>query len=185
MRVLCPNFYIGETERTAAASFQEHTSTATNALGKYKSAMLQHAREHGHHFRKEDMTILASEQDWAKRGIYEAAFIRTLKPAINIDPGRHTLSSHFDSILKKVIKAPAAPAPHNPDTEEPINPAPRGQGRPRKQHTIIQSQPNPQSGHLQQPDPQPQHQSQPPPQPQRQSQRIRDRRNRGSSSQPD
>ena len=168
-----PNpFYIGETERTAAARFQEHTSTATNALGKYKSAMLQHAREYGHHFRKEDMTILASEQDWAKRGIIEAAFIKTLEPSINIDTGRHTLSSHFDSILKKVIKAPAAPAPHIADTEELINTAPRGQGRPRKQPINTHSQPNPQSEQLQQPDPQPQ----------RQSQRIRDRRNRDSSS---
>ena len=181
----CPGTYVGETERTAAARFQEHTSTATNALGKYKSAMLQHAREHGHHFCKEDMTILASEQDWAKRGIYEAAFIRILEPSINIDPGRHTLSSHFDSILKKVIKAPAAPAPHNPDTEELINTAPRGQGRPRKQPTNSNSQPNPQSEQFQRPDLQLQHQSQPPPQPQRQSQRIRDRRNRESSSQPD
>ena len=39
----CPDFFIGETEITAAARFQEHTSTATNALGKYKSAMLHAA----------------------------------------------------------------------------------------------------------------------------------------------
>ena len=149
--------------------------------------MMQHARKHNHHFRKEDMVILASEQDWAKRGIYEAAFIRTLEPSINLDPGRHTLSSHFDSILKKVIKVPAAPAPHNPDTEELINTAPCGQGRPRKHPTDNYSQPNPQSEQSQQPERQLQHQSQPQlqPQPQRQSQLIRDCRNRISSSQPD
>ena len=44
--------------------FQDHTSTSTNSVGHYKSAMLQHARENGHHFRKEDVTILSSEQDW-------------------------------------------------------------------------------------------------------------------------
>ena len=128
----CPGRYIGETERTAHARFQEHTSTATNALGNYMSAMLQHARENQHHFRKEDMTILSSENDWVKRGIREAIFIKTLKPSINIDPGRHTLSSHFDSILGSIISAPPAPATHSAD-ENLINTAPRRQGRPRKQ----------------------------------------------------
>ena len=55
--------------------------------------MLQHAREHSHHFRKEDVTIVSSENDWVKRGIKEALFIKNLQPSINIDPGRHALSS--------------------------------------------------------------------------------------------
>ena len=100
----------------------------------------------GHHFRKEDQTILAYENDWVKRGIYEAAFIKTLEPSINIDPGRHQLSSHFDSILKSVISALPAPPPHNPETETLINTAPRRPGRPRRepnndQATATQSQP--------------------------------------------
>ena len=61
------------------------------SLGNYKSAMLQHAREHNHHIRKEDVSILASEQDWVKRGIKEAIYIKALNPSINIDPGRHSL----------------------------------------------------------------------------------------------
>ena len=76
--------------------------------------MLQHARDHGHHFRLEDQTILSYESDWVKRGIKEALFIRALNPAINIDPGRHQLSAHFDSILANHIKAPPPPPPHNP-----------------------------------------------------------------------
>ena len=132
----CPGRYVGETERTTSARFQEHTSTASNALGKYKSAMLQHARDHQHHFRKEDVTILSSEQDWVRRGIEEAIYIRALNPSINIDPGRHTLSTHFDDILSKVISAPPAPEPHKPETENLINTAPRRQGRPRKEVTI-------------------------------------------------
>ena len=131
----CPGTYIGETQRTAAARFQEHTSTATNALGKYKSAMLQHAKDHNHHFRKDDITILTSDHNWIKRGIKEAIHIHTLKPSINIDPGRHQLSNHFDHILRDTIKAPPAPAPHNPTTETLINTAPRRQGRPRREPT--------------------------------------------------
>ena len=110
---------------------------------------------------------MAHENDWVKRGIYEAAFIKTLEPSINIDPGRHQLSSHFDSILKSVISAPLAPPPHNPETENLINTAPRRTGRPRRDQNndiaiAAQSQPPPEnreSANLR-------------PQPQRQSQRI-------------
>ena len=84
----CPGTYVGETERTANARFNEHTSTATNALGKYKSAMLEHAKTERHHFRREDVSVLAREHDWVKRGIKEAIFIKALSPSINIDPGR-------------------------------------------------------------------------------------------------
>ena len=80
---LCEGRYVGETERTATPRFNEHTSTSFNALGKYKSAMLQHAREHGHHFRRQDVTFLDHE-DWVRRGIKESLYIRVLAPSINI-----------------------------------------------------------------------------------------------------
>ena len=111
--------------------------------------MLQHAREKGHHFRRQDVTVLDHEQDWVRRGIKEALYIKALSPAINIDPGRHTLSTHFDAILKELVVKPPAPAAHNAETEIPINTAPRRQGRPRLnanppnrlQDTPSQSQP--------------------------------------------
>ena len=95
--------------------------------------MLQHARDHSHHFRKEDVTVLTSKHDWVKRGIKEALYIIALKPSINIDPGRHNLSSHFDSILESTIVAPPPPRPHNADNEVLINTMPRRQGRPRRE----------------------------------------------------
>ena len=164
----CPGRYVGETERTATARFQDHVSTSSNALGKYKSAMLQHARENGHHFRREDVSILCSEQDWTRRGIKEALFIKTLSPSINIDPGRHHLTDHFDTILSSLIKPPPPPPTHDPDTESLINTAPRRPGRPRKQP-------------LSQPGPTNQRENNSPPsqrpstQPLRQSQRLRER----------
>ena len=102
------------------------------ALGHYKFPMLQHAHKNGHHFLKNNVTVLAHEQDWVKRGINKALYIKALSPSINIDPGRHSLSSHFDSILKELIRAPP-PQPHNADRENLMNMAPRRQGRPRKQ----------------------------------------------------
>ena len=162
----CPGRYIGETERTTSARFQDHTYTSGNALGKYKSAMLQHARENNHHFRKEYITILSSEQDWVRRSIKEALFIKSLTPSINIDPGRHHLSDHFDTILSSIMKPPPSPTPHDPNIEPLINTAPRKPGRPKKQTA---SQPSiPRGRNF--PSPQ-----RPLTQPLRQSQRLRDR----------
>ena len=119
------------------------------------------------------MTILASEGDWVKRGIKEAIYIKSLKPSINIDPGRHTLSSHFDQILAREISSPPSPEPHDPNIETRINTAPRRQGRPKKSPTISQAVTQPlqsSSQTITQPTPM----TQPNP-PQRQSQRIRQR----------
>ena len=150
--------------------------------------MLQHARDHGHHFRKKDITVLSYESDWVKRGIKEALFIRALNPSINIDPGRHHMSSHFDSILASHISAPPPPPPHNPEFETPINTAPRRQGRPRREA----STPNPASSQnasqrsqpgIEQQQPQQPQESQQRPLPQRQSQRIRDHLHQSQQSQ--
>ena len=65
------------------------------------------------------------------RGINEALYIKALKHSINMDPGRHHLSSHFDSILESTIIAP--PCPHNTDNEALINTMPCRQGRPRRE----------------------------------------------------
>ena len=131
--------------------------------------MLQHAREHNHHFRKEDMTVLSSESDWAKRGIKEAIYIKTLKPSINIDPGRHTLSSHFDQILAKEIVTPPSPKPHDHELETLINTIPRRQGRPKKSSVASPSTQPPQSSTQPIVTPMPMSQ---PNLPQRQSQRL-------------
>ena len=95
------------------------------------------------YFRKEDVTVLARESDWVKRGIKEAIYIKALNPSINIDPGRHALLTHFDCILKSSISAPPAPATHNDATEARINTAPRRQGRPRNALNRVTAEPTP------------------------------------------
>ena len=75
--------------------------------------------------------------------VKEAIFIKALTPTINLDPGRHTLSTHFDSIINNSIKKPPAPTPHNPQLEEKIRTIPRGQGRPKKApSTAATAEPN-------------------------------------------
>ena len=167
----CEGRYVGETERTVGARFQEHLSTTSNALGHYKSAMLQHARVNGHHFRKDDVTVLCSENDWVKRGIKEALYIKALKPSINIDPGRHALSSHFDTLLSKAITPPPPPPTHNCEEEPLVNTAPRRQGRPRKNDSNSSNQTAAKTIAPSQQQPGPRNR----PQPLRQSQRLIER----------
>ena len=59
-------------------------------------------------------------------------------PPININPGQHQHSNHFDSILSPHIAHPSPPAPHNPDCEQLINTAPWQPGQSRSQPTLSQ-----------------------------------------------
>ena len=68
------------------------------------------------------------EQDWIKRGIKEALFIKALSPSINTDPGRHALLSNFDALIKNNVRTPPTPAPHKAETKTLVNTAPRCQG---------------------------------------------------------
>ena len=113
--------------------------------------------------------IQISNATTRKRGIKEAIYIKTLKPSINIDPGRHTLSSHFDQILAKEIAKPPSPKPHDHELETLINTIPRRQGRPKKSSVASPSTQPPQS--LTEPIITPMRMSQPN-LPQRQSQRL-------------
>ena len=139
--VPCDGRYVGETGRTLTSRVEEHFSTATRFGGEFKSAILQHARDNGHHLRKEDFTVIDRDDDWFSRGVRESAYIHALKPAINDHPGRHQLPHVYDSLLSKVIKEPPAPLTHDAATEPLLNTAPRLPGRPRKNNEPGQTVP--------------------------------------------
>ena len=63
-------------------------------------------------------------------GLREAMAIRAIEPSFNRNEGRHELPHCYDSLLRKVIKKPESPTPHNP-TEPLLNTEKRGPGRPR------------------------------------------------------
>ena len=120
----------------------EHFSTAQSAPGQYKSAIMQHAADAHHHFRSEDIKILSSESGWHERGTREAIAIRAISPSLNRNEGRHNLPHCYDSLIRKVVKKPELPIPHNP-SEPLLNNEKRGPGRPRtrpsasEDHTAI------------------------------------------------
>ena len=141
----CPDndCYVGETERTVASRISEHFSTARiSGTSTLKSAVMTHAREKDHHFRRDDFSVLSSgDQNWHDRGIKEAIYIRALKPSINRDQGRHTLPPNFDSLLLQRIKRPSPPPVHDSNVEPLLSTAARRQGRPsRATQSQVQSQ---------------------------------------------
>ena len=150
--VPCDGRYVGETGRALSSRVEEHFSTATRFGGQYKSAILQHARDNGHHFRKADFSIIDRDDDWFSRGVRESAYIRALKPTINDHPGRHQLPHIYDPLLSKAIKEPPAPPAHDEALEPLLNTAPRLPGRPRRHNEASQTtQQRPQQQRQQQP----------------------------------
>ena len=130
----CTDSYVGESARAATAWNAEHFSTSQTAPGLYKSAIMQHAADAQHHFRKEDIKVLSREPNWHERGIRESIYIRGLSPTLNRNEGQHTLPHCYNSIIQKVVKKPEPPDTHQP-TEPRLNTAKRGPGRPRAQQT--------------------------------------------------
>ena len=144
--------YVGETERTVASRISEHFSTARiSGTSTLKSAVMMHARDNDHHFRRSDFSILSSgDQNWHSRGVKEAIFIRALQPTINRDQGRHLLPPNFDSLIQQHVKRPTPPSVHDANVEPLLSTAPRRQGRPSRQ-SQVHSQGNSQIGSQTQP----------------------------------
>ena len=123
--------------------------------GVFKSAIIQHAADAQHHFRKSDITILSRESGWYERGIKESIYIRALSPSLNRNEGRHDLPHCYDSLIRAAIKTPEPPQPHQPN-EPRLSTSKRAPGRPRvrplppedSEQTLAKSLPSPsQSNH--------------------------------------
>ncbi|KAI8486248.1 hypothetical protein Bbelb_359640 [Branchiostoma belcheri] len=102
----CQETYIGETERSLKARFQEHTrpSSASSEVSQHI-----HIESPGHHVSLDTVRILDTEQDYFLRGVKEAIYIRAHHPTLNRDGGRHRLPDTFDPVLTSHFKEATAP----------------------------------------------------------------------------
>ena len=93
----CSSFYVGETERVLKDRSAEHRrpSSTTSEV----SAHLHLDGRPKHHISPESISILDRDDDWLRRGIKEAIYIRGLKPDINVRPGRYNLSHTWDALI--------------------------------------------------------------------------------------
>ena len=92
----CSKDYIGETERNLKARFMEHRRPSSTS-----SEVSRHIHDcnPGHGISLDNVKILDREPAWFDRGVKEAIYIRTLKPALNRDGGRYQLSHIWDRSL--------------------------------------------------------------------------------------
>ena len=82
----CPATYIGETERPFKKRLQEHKRRS------YKSSpVVEHTNATGHTLDDSKVRILEREENWFRRGVKEAIYIKANNSSLNRDKGRHHL----------------------------------------------------------------------------------------------
>ena len=96
----CSATYIGETERSLKARFQEHKrrSSETSEVSRHI-----HVDQPGHSVEMDSVKILDIEPRWFERGVKEAIHIRVNKPSLNRDGGRYQLPSVWNNILDRRV----------------------------------------------------------------------------------
>ena len=102
----CPDSYIGETERTLRARFQEHCrpSSVNSEISRHI-----HKDSPGHNVDINNAKILEREPRWFERGVKEAIHIRAKVPSLNKDGGRHQLPHIWDRLISKQLGSSATP----------------------------------------------------------------------------
>ena len=102
----CSGTYIGESERTLKARFQEHTRPSNNS-----SEVSRHINRDcpGHTISLDSTILLDREPRWFERGVKEAIYIRAHNPSLNKDGGRHQLPHIWDRVIKTHIGSSATP----------------------------------------------------------------------------
>ena len=80
---VCGDDYVGEPQPLAKIAHQ-HTHPEA---GQQNSAVSDHMGDTGHKVDLESFEILEREQDWRRRGIREAIWVRQLRPKLNKSGG--------------------------------------------------------------------------------------------------
>ena len=78
----CKSLYISETKRSIKVRFKEHNRQYSPV-----TAVGEHKRDKGHDFPPKNIKILDSEEQWLRRRVNEALFIKERDPDLNRDCG--------------------------------------------------------------------------------------------------
>ena len=98
----CDAMYVGETERSLKARFNEHRRPSSMTSEVPKHIHVDHPQ---HSVKFENIEVLTTEPRWFERGVKEAIYIRALNPSLNRDGWRYNLPPVWDNIIKKEVKA--------------------------------------------------------------------------------
>ena len=95
----CDSLYVGETQRSLKVRYKEHSRLRSPV-----TAVGEHKREKGHDFPPSNIKILDSEEQWLRRRVKEALFIKERNPNLNRDRGMELppIYSHLVSRDKNI-----------------------------------------------------------------------------------
>ncbi len=96
----CPASYIGETERPFKKRLQEHQRPSNKS-----SPVVQHNKSTGHKVNDKNVRILEKEDNWFRRGVKEAIYIKANNSTLNRDQGRH----HLPAVYERTIRSHVTP----------------------------------------------------------------------------
>ena len=88
-------------ERSLSKRIKEHLQPSS--VDKSEVATHIHKDCPNHKISMNSVTVLDKDQDWHKRGIREAIYIRVNKPDLNRDQGRVLLSHTWDQLLQSRV----------------------------------------------------------------------------------
>ena len=103
----CEADYVGETERSLKAGFDEHRRPSSRTSEVFTHI---HTDCQGHTVHIEEAKILAVEPKWFERGVKEAIYIRAIHPSLNRDGGRYNLPPVYNNKITKHVNT-KAPGP--------------------------------------------------------------------------
>ena len=96
----CEADYVGETERSLKATFDEHRrpSSSTSEVSRHI-----HTDCKGHTVHIEELKNLTVELKWFERGVKEAIYIWALHPSLNRDGGRYNLPPFYNNMITRHV----------------------------------------------------------------------------------
>ena len=96
----CEADYVGETERSLKATFDEHRrpSSSTSEVSRHI-----HTDCKGHTVHIEELKNLTVEPKWFERGVKEAIYIRALHQSLNRDGGRYNLPPVYNTMITRHV----------------------------------------------------------------------------------
>ena len=107
----CSELYIGETKQQLHQRMAQHRRAKASGQD---SAVYLHLKDKGHSFEDSQVRILDREEDWFKRGVKEAIYVKMEKPSLNRGGGvRHLLSATYNAVLTPLSGNPLTPPNSN------------------------------------------------------------------------
>ena len=96
----CEADYVGKTERSLKARFDEHRRPSSST-----SEVSWHIHNgcKGHTVHMEEAKILTVEPKWFERGVKEAIYIWALHPSLNRDGGRYNLPPVYNNMITRHV----------------------------------------------------------------------------------